>query len=1169
MKIMKRIAAGITSAFCAVTMLCSGMVPFADTQKAVAADTLTTMEGFPTTKELVGQAGKLLGVHYQFGRKGADCYHDSNGNAIQPYSTGKPFRVDSADAIRNGGSIIPGIDCSGLIYWTLQTMGYSTTGFLHNNSVPADTSDWYNVKPGVTPTISYNGRTTKVSYEKMGESTEVIPWNTKADGSELKDGSVIIAKNETGAYDHSWFYIGKFNDRAEVVDFLISCGVDENLITDSTVRDWGNGSKYWRMESNGSEGVVVNNGVDAKGHNTFEVTALEVTQDKGALTFTKLVDVAGTPVAEGRSSSTKFANWDKLTFKVKNNANGQFIEASENKTGDYRATGTNATGSTFKLDDKGKFIIKELDPGDYTITETSDFDALGLRKPAEVTVTVSADAVAAASATMTNEEEFGSLEVTKYITDINGENKKVADSKNAKTVQENARFTVKDSTTNKYPSLKLTSTDKDGTKVYTYQGEDVASATELSLGTNGKFRVEELRLHTYVISETKGGEGFAVSKATVSAVLTKDKETIKKEITNTEEAVELNINKVFALGESGEQVYTKEMFKKCHFYVTDAKGNNIQVKCVDAAKGIYSYSKTSDKPCVVELGTESGVAVIQELPVGKYTVREEVDTVNGTAVFTKDSDKTVNATHTGENTAVFKNGELFGKFKLYKKTKTMHNVSGIQFRIHGVSYGGRPVDITTAETDASGCVAVNGIPYGEYVIDEVADTVLDCYSVVSGQKIVINTPDGPKDSAMSEVVNELFSGVVNIEKNSFAGVPLEGFEFTLYAEENIYEGLEIEENILFKKGEAIETLITDKDGKASSSMILPFGYKYSVKETKAVSPYNADAEPVFFTLIRMEDGSSGYEVYGRTVDTEVSTENTAPTEETTEAATSAKEEDKATEDKVIEAPVTVLKVLSFADSQQKASITIYKVDEDNKEVKLSGAEFDVSAKTDVYVDGVLKYKAGDVITHVVCKDGVAKADGLYSNYTYILTETKAPEGYVLNAESVEIQVDYDAKLEYVEKEVSITNKHQFGKLTVYKVDKNNNERKLSGAEFDVLAKEYMNVSGKEIKTGEVVAHIVTDSNGCAVTELPAGYKYLLRETKAPSGYILSDSLTEVDITYDAKLLYTETTASVSNQRKPEIPKTGTALPILPIVAAGTLGLAAVAGIIFLAKKKRS
>ncbi len=207
-----------------------------------------SVASLPDLDTVVAKAATLLGTPYDFGSKGY-------GNVYYMNSTYEK----TVSQIRAGG-----IDCTGLIYYTMMQLGYKTTGFAWNNLVPVDTAHWL-TREG-TCTITYNGKTTNVDVEKVSVSRYQTPYWQRTDGSTIAPGSVVVAHTDNG-YDHGWIYIGEFNSRDDVVWYLKSLGISESLITTKTVAS-GNGTDgtHWRIESNGTDGVVINNNTtDATG----------------------------------------------------------------------------------------------------------------------------------------------------------------------------------------------------------------------------------------------------------------------------------------------------------------------------------------------------------------------------------------------------------------------------------------------------------------------------------------------------------------------------------------------------------------------------------------------------------------------------------------------------------------------------------------------------------------------------------------------------------------------------------------------------------------------------------------------------------------------------------------------------------------------------------------
>ena len=125
-KILKKLSAGFMAGLCAFSMLGSSM---SGVITANAASTSTENAAFPSVDTVIAKAATLLGSPYTFGNKG--YWYAYNQGQYTPLSV---------ETINNLG-----IDCSGLVYYTLTQLGYKTSGFSWNNPVPVDTDHWLTV----------------------------------------------------------------------------------------------------------------------------------------------------------------------------------------------------------------------------------------------------------------------------------------------------------------------------------------------------------------------------------------------------------------------------------------------------------------------------------------------------------------------------------------------------------------------------------------------------------------------------------------------------------------------------------------------------------------------------------------------------------------------------------------------------------------------------------------------------------------------------------------------------------------------------------------------------------------------------------------------------------------------------------------------------------------
>ena len=157
-----------------------------------------------------------------------------------------------------------------------------------------------------------------------------------------------------------------------------------------------------------------------------------------------------------------------------------------------------------------------------------------------------------------------------------------------------------------------------------------------------------------------------------------------------------------------------------------------------------------------------------------------------------------------------------------------------------------------------------------------------------------------------------------------------------------------------------------------------------------------------------------------------------------------------------------------------------------------------------------------VYTLITNEKGEAITDNIPSG-TYTLKERKAPIGYKKNTESQKLCLDFKKNIEIEE---GITNKRLSGKVKILKVDKNNSNKTLEGAEFTLKGISYNNedisLKGKTNKNGIL-----------EFGDLLSG-RYILRETKAPKGYEIEEKEQERKIEIEAK---TETAKFIIKNKK--------------------------------------
>ena len=140
--------------------------------------------------------------------------------------------------------------------------------------------------------------------------------------------------------------------------------------------------------------------------------------------------------------------------------------------------------------------------------------------------------------------------------------------------------------------------------------------------------------------------------------------------------------------------------------------------------------------------------------------------------------------------------------------------------------------------------------------------------------------------------------------------------------------------------------------------------------------------------------------------------------------------------------------------------------------------------------------------------------------TWIIREIESPTGFVLSDE--EIPVTIGSVDEVVE--VELVNEFISGSIELTKVDEDYPDNKLTGAVFEVYADK--NGDGKLDDGDELLGEMAELGGGVyQMSDLRYG-KYLVRETKAPEGFLLDTNVYPVSIEEDGKTYTVENEAGV-------------------------------------------
>ena len=209
--------------------------------------------------------------------------------------------------------------------------------------------------------------------------------------------------------------------------------------------------------------------------------------------------------------------------------------------------------------------------------------------------------------------------------------------------------------------------------------------------------------------------------------------------------------------------------------------------------------------------------------------------------------------------------------------------------------------------------------------------------------------------------------------------------------------------------------------------------------------------------------------------------------------------------------IVVADAVEFHNEREKAKVGIYKTDLESGKY-LAGAVFNLYTADDIYdADGNLVFAAGELVatspetnadgyTYFTCDIPIRgeqygssiRKDATTNSGKYIVKELRAPLGYYVNEEPMEVTFTYDGEAVQV-LESTCTDKPT--EMWVSKRDLTNDEE-LPGATLTI-----------QDMDGNIVESWVSTDTPHRVTGLHLGDAYTLTETRPADGYALADDIT--------------------------------------------------------------
>lgn len=607
---------------------------------------------------------------------------------------------------------------------------------------------------------------------------------------------------------------------------------------------------------------------------------------------------------------------------------------------------------------------------------------------------------------------------------------------------------------------------------------------------NGFAQTKDMPYGVYTVHQTKGWEGRELMKD-FDVFISQDGQTYRYLINNANFESYIKVvkkdaetGKTIPYAGAGFQIYDPAGNKvsmtftyptptTIDTFYTDADGQLVTPEKLDYGKG---YS-------LIEVQAPYGY-VLDSTPVS-FDVTEENSTQEGGITLIK-VDKpnmaqkgTISVEKTGE---VFFGVNVSGEEDedvIYQPVYKVKGLAGAVYEIKADEdvitpdgtlryHKGDVVDTVT--TDEDGTAKSKELYLGKYTVVEIkAPTGM----VVNKEKHSVELTYAGQDVAVTETatsfVNERQKVKISLEKileqDETFGIgkndEIKNISFGLYAKEDVVSS----SGTVIPADGLIEIITLDENGKATANTDLPFG-SYYIKEIATDEHYILSDTQYPFT----------FEYAGQDTETvEIKVNDGKPIE-----------------NKLIYGSVSGKKIDENGEALGGALIGIFKADE---------TEFT---------------KEHAIMTATSEKDGsFSFAKVPYGKW--IVREIEAPEGFVLDDTSYEVNINENEQVI----EVEITDEYIHGNIKLTKVDADYPDNKLTGATFEVYKD--VNGDGKLDDGDELIGNLEETATGIyEMKELLYG-KYLVRETKAPEGFVLDKGVYSVFIEKD------ETTYKVENK----------------------------------------
>ena len=577
---------------------------------------------------------------------------------------------------------------------------------------------------------------------------------------------------------------------------------------------------------------------------------------------------------------------------------------------------------------------------------------------------------------------------------------------------------------------------------------------------NGVAESKDLDKGSYYFQEIEAPKGIIVDNTMYDFKVEYDGQVVIKNIVNNYAKGSIVITKYNSAGKLLEGVKFQILDDAKQVVDTIVTDKNGKAESKDLVLGTYYYKEV-----------EAPDNVIMDTSIHEFALTENKQVVKATVV----------------------NKLVEGTLKIIKVDENEKPLAGVKFNI----YDANKVLVDTMVTDVNG-VAVSGkLEKGNYYYQEVeapagiiVDNNLYDFVLESDGQNVINVLESDGQNVIKNMINYYAKGKLVINKYATDNRTLANVKF----------------EITDKDGNVVDTIITDRNGKAETKDLVLGTYYYQeveapsyvIKDTqKHEFKLNQNNEVVTAKVInkllqgkiiihKVDDANKPVanvtfnilDAKGNVIDT--------ITTDATGIATSKElpdgyyyyQEISAPSKYRVDSEVKAFNIfnaenieVTVVNYENEGRLHIIKVDENDQ--PLEGIKFNILDENKNVID-----------TIVTNRDGIAKSKDLVLG-TYYYQEIEAPEGIVVDNNMYQFTIEYDGQNVIAK----MVNYYAKGTLEITKIDSKN--RTLSGVVFNITDEE-----------GNVVDTLTTDKNGKAESKKLMLGTYYYQEISAPENVVV-------------------------------------------------------------------